>query len=270
MHEHVTSDSSSVNALLNRIRGLSDTHCRQRERCFWAEGIRNFVQAFDSRCTFDTVVYSPKLLSSDMAEMLTRRLVRSGVRRVRVTPEQFRSISTTDRASGIGAIIRQRWIPLEQLDHQRGLSFLIIEEIRSPGNLGTILRTAHACDIGGIIFVGSKSDPYDPAVVRASMGGLMHIPLIRTDVHKLRRWLCTHKVEVVGLSPDAKHLWNASLIGKPTALALGEERHGLSPALRGLCTQNVRLPMSNNVDSLNVAVAAGVMMYELVRRQLRT
>jgi len=265
MHE-TTNPAAAIQKTLARIHSLSRRHQRDREGCFWIDGIRNFVQAFDAKLTFDTVVYSPILLKSDMAEMLARRLRAFGVRRLRVTPEQFRTVCTSPRASGIGAILRQNWTPLEKIQPLQGLCWLVIEEIRSPGNLGTIFRTAEACGVSGVLLVGSTCDPFDPAVVRASMAGMFHLPLVRTTHEKLRNWATRHGIQFVGLSPKADRLWTDLPCPAPLAFVIGEERRGLSERLSELCRWMVRLPMTGRADSLNVAVAAGVMMYEMVRR----
>ena len=249
-----------------RVRGLARRGARDASGCFWIEGVRHFVQACDARLKFDTIVHSRILLKSDLADMLARRLRGQGVPCVRVSPEQFRSICTAQRASGIGAIVRQRWSPLLQLPIPPAAFFIVVEELRSPGNLGTILRTAEASGAAGIVFVSGRSDPFDGSVVRASMGGIFHLPLARATPQQLRQWARARGVMLAGLSPEAATLWT-DLPAGPTAILLGEERQGLSSRLRELCDVNVRLPMSGRADSLNVAVAAGVMIYELVRRR---
>src|SRR4051794_3485396 len=113
MHEP-TQSAEAISKSLARVRRLADFHVRRREQSFWIEGVRNFVQAYDAALSFDIVLHSPVLLKSPLAQMLVRRLGAAGVRRVRVTPEQFRSVSTTERASGIGAIVRQQWTRLEE------------------------------------------------------------------------------------------------------------------------------------------------------------
>jgi TrmH family RNA methyltransferase len=193
-------------------------------------------------------------------------LKRGGVEVFRVSPEQFRSVSTAARAAGIGALVRRRWTPLEQIDPRRGLCLLAIEAIRSPGNLGTILRTAEACGVGAVLFVDSPCDPYDPVVARAGMGGTFHLPLVRTTREELSRWSRRREVRFIGLAPQASQLWTALPDDGAICLVVGEERGGLSPAMRSLCDFNVRLPMTGKADSLNVGVAVGVAMYELVRR----
>lgn len=259
-----------ASGLLARIRQLASPWARFQQSAGWIEGVRSFIQAHDARIPFDTIVFSEILLQSPLAEKLARRLCAQGVPRVRLSPEQFRSISLTDRASGIGAIIRQRWTPPTDAPPQ-GLCHLVIEHIRSPGNLGTILRTAEAAGVAGIVFVAPSAahhlaDPFDPAVIRASMGGIFHLPLIRMTYPQLAHWSQRNRIPLVALSPEAPRPWTNLPVGR-IAIALGEERRGLSPALRALCHHTVSLPMSGRAQSLNVSIAAGVMLYELVRRK---
>lgn len=168
--------AASICRTLTRVRQLGRRSVRDSQRRFWIEGIRHFVQAFDAKYAFDEVVYSPILLKSPLAEMLVRRLGAASVKRVRVSPEQFRSISKDARASGIGAIVRQQWTTLEQADATIGLCWLVIEDLRSPGNLGTIFRTAEAVGAAGVVFLGKACDPFDPVVLH-SMGGVFHLSL---------------------------------------------------------------------------------------------
>jgi TrmH family RNA methyltransferase len=265
MHEP-PQPAAPIPQVLAQVRALAHRKVRDASGRFWVEGVRQFVQAFDAQYPFDTVVFSRVLLKSDLAEMLVRRLGARGVRRVAVTPEQFRSVSSTERASGIGAVVRQRWTPLADAPTDRPL--LVVEALRSAGNLGTILRTAEATGVGAVVFLSVACDPFDPAVVRASMGGIFHLRLVRTDHARFASWAAARRVRVVGLSPEAPRLWT-ELDGAagPLAVLVGEERGGVSPAGRALCGLTVRLPMCGRADSLNVGVAAGVMLYELVRRR---
>ena len=267
MHEP-TQPAAPVPQALARIQALAHRKVRDAGGRFWVEGVRQFVQAFDASSPFDTVVYSRVLLKSDLAEMLVRRLRARGVSRVAVTPEQFRTVSTTERASGIGAVARQRWTPLHEVPVDPRAPLLVVESLRSAGNLGTVLRTAEATGVGAIVFLSAACDPFDPAVLRASMGGIFHLRLVRTDHARFAVWAAKQGVGVVGLSPDAPRLWTDLRVDRPVAVVIGEERGGLSPPGRALCGQTVRLPMCGRADSLNVGVAAGVMLYELVRRRL--
>jgi RNA methyltransferase, TrmH family len=256
----------SVSDLLTRIRRLERRPLRDATNSCWIEGVRNFVQAFDAGISFECVVVSPVLLKSPLADMLVRRLRAKGTDRIRVTPEQFRSVSLAERASGIGAIVRQHWTSIEHAQTTRGLCWIVIEQIRNPGNLGTILRTCEATGVSGVIVVGPQCDPFDPVTVRGSMGGIFHLPLVRLAHDRFEAWVRTNGIELVGLSPSADRLWTDLPNSSKLGLVLGEERSGLSERLQALCRTTVRLPMTGRADSLNVGVAAGVMMYELVRR----
>lgn len=261
-----TQSYRSTKDTLGRIRSLSTRRARDQQKSFWLEGIRHFIQAFEAKQQLEVVVYSPILLKSPLAELLVRQVRASGTSVLRVTPEQFRTVSRSQRASGVGAIAKQHWTALGEFKPGRGLCWLVIEQIRSAGNLGTIVRTAEAVGVGGIIFVGPLTDLFDPVVVRSSMGGIHHLSLVRTTHEEFARWVRSRRVELIGLSPEASCLWTDMPASRPVAIALGEERGGLSGELRALCRTNIRLPMTGHADSLNVGVAAGVVLYELVRR----
>jgi TrmH family RNA methyltransferase len=264
MNDPTDTYASRFSSLLNTARSLTRQHVRDATGRFWLEGFRHFIQASDAGVRLETIVYSRVLCSHALIDTLVRRQRRAGVKVVRVCPEQFRHISGTARASGIGAVARQTWTPLKQADPRSGLGWLAMEEIRSPGNLGTILRTAEAVGMAGVIFLSPRTDPFDPSVIRSSMGGIFRLKLVRTSHRSLKHWAAPHDVSIIALSPRGQAPWNALPRG-PKVLMLGQERRGLTAASRKICDHAVRLPMSGAADSLNVVVAAGVMMYELVR-----
>ena len=266
MHEQ-HNPAESIESVLSRVRALAQPRIRDATKQFWLEGVRQFVQACDADFSFDTVLFSRVLLKGSLAEMLARRLSGRGVRRLAVSPEQFRAVSAAGRASGVGAIAWQRWTPLSRAAPSEGLCHLVVERLRSPGNLGTILRTAEATGVSGVAFLDPRCEPYDPAAVRSSMGGIFHLRLSRATHDGLRRWADSRGVKLIGLSPDAKRLWTEATPGAGgTALVIGEEREGLSERVQRTCHETVRLPMTGRADSLNVGIATGVMLYELVRR----
>ena len=270
-------DKPAVSAahVLARIRSLQHHRAaRESSRTFWIEGIRQFMQAAEAGFRFDTIVHSRLLLKSSLVRHAIDRMAAGGVAHIRVTPEQFRGVSVTEHASGVGAIVRQRWTALHQADAAHGLCWLVLESVRSAGNLGTILRTAEATGVAGVILLDHACDPYNLPVVRASMGGIFHLQLVRTTHGHLRRWANSHRMKLIALTPSGEDLWrtpNAFAIAacdpSPLALLIGEERQGLSARAMAMSDLKIRLPMTGRADSLNLGVAASVMMYELVRRR---
>ena len=256
--------------VLNRLQSLDRRPARDAAGLFRLDGVRPAVQAFDAGLAFEQVVYCKKLLRNELAQMLVHRLGRRGVARLAVPPDLYRGIHREERASGLIAVARQPWRRLGELSPHAGLCWVCVESIRSPGNLGTLLRTASAVGAAGLIVLqtpGSAVDVFDPASVRASMGGLMHLKLARAVPDELSAWVGRAGGGMVAVTGDAPPAWSAPLPRRPRVLMLGEERHGLSAAARSLCTHAASLPMPGYADSLNVAVAGGAMLYELLRRQ---
>ena len=242
-----------------------DRGYRDSRGLFFVEGVRNFIEAVDHRFSVDTLLYSEKLLIQPLARKLVRRLKRAGVPFARVTPEQFRRVSKTERASGVAAILHQRVQRLDQVKLTDRGCWTALGQVRSPGNFGTLLRTSAATGAAGFILLGDSIDPFDPAVVRATMGALFKHTLVRTTTEQLRRWVRMNNVQVIGASPDGTEDYRQVSYTRPALLMLGSERKGLTDVQRSICNRIVRIPMVEGMDSLNVAVAGSLLMYEVFR-----
>jgi TrmH family RNA methyltransferase len=258
--------SPDARSTLDAIRRLqADRAHRDARRTFFVEGVRNVVHAIESGFHIETLVYSEKLLIVPIARRLVRDRCRSGTPTLHVSPEAFRQVSTTPRASGVGAVVTQRWSPLHGASPRAGLCWVVLEAVRSEGNLGSLIRTSEAVGGAGFILVGPQIDPFAPAVARASMGALFRQTLIRTSDRSLRNWVRRHRCRVVGAAPDGSADLHGFDYPRPTILVLGEERRGLSPLQRDLCSDLVRIPMVGVADSLNLAVAGSLFLYEVYR-----
>jgi TrmH family RNA methyltransferase len=251
---------------LTLIRSLTvERRVRDASRCFFVEGVRNFIQAVERGWAVETLLYSERLLIAPVARQWVRRLKRAGTPYARVTPEQFRSVSRTERACGVGVVLRQALQGLDQLQVPERSCWIAVELIRTPGNLGTLMRTAQAVGCAGLIFIGSDTDPFDPWALRASMGSVFGLTLVRTTPIQLRAWTRLHGVQVVGASPEAETPFTQVRYAPRVVLMLGEERGGLSREQRALCDRLVHIPVRADVDSLNVGVAGSVLLYEILR-----
>ena len=143
--------------------------------------------------------------------------------------------------------------------------------MQSPGNLGTILRCCDAVGCAGVILLGKATDPYDPACVRASMGALFTQRFVRCTPEEFMAWKQKHGCLLVGTSPHAGDDYQKATYPAPVVLFMGSERKGLPPEFQTLCDRMVRIPMIGSSDSLNLAMATSVLLYEVFnqRRQSR-
>ena len=144
-----------------------------------------------------------------------------------------------------------------------------MSRVQSLGNFGTLLRTSAASGAAGFILLGQQIDPYEPVVVRATMGALFKQTLVRTNVERFRHWLQKHHLAVIGASPDGVVEYDQVRYTRPTVLLLGNERSGLTDEQRSLCQQIVRIPMVDGTDSLNLAVAGSLLLYAVFRSTVR-
>ena len=251
---------------LTRIRKLQDDRrYRDQHRLFFIEGVRNFVAAIDSGFSIETLLYSERLLTAPLARKFVRQSKRAGVPFVRVSPETFRSVSRAEHASGVAAILHQRIQTLEQIQPDRSSCWTVLSQVQSLGNLGTLLRTSAAIGATGFILLGHQVDPYDPVVVRSTMGALFKQTLVRTNVERFRHWIQRHQLAVIGASPDGVVEYDQVQYKRPAVLLLGNERSGLTDEQRSLCRQIVRIPMVGGSDSLNLAVAGSLLLYAVFR-----
>lgn len=259
------SSNSKLTKLAEATRLHFSRNFRDRRNLFYVEGVRNFIQAVESGYEITKIFYSGKLLIVTPARQLVRKLRREGITTIKLSPEEFRSISHTEKASGIAAIVRQSWTKLNQISPKSGLCWLALEKVRSPGNLGTLIRTSEAIGGAGIIFLGNSVDPYSPKVIRSTMGTLFYQKLVRTNHRSFQNWVRRHNCQIVGASPEGNLDFHKFKYRVPTILFLGEERKGLTQNQLDLCHHLVRIPMIGKADSLNLGVAGSLLLYEIYK-----
>ena len=174
-----------------------------------------------------------------------------------------------DGPQGLGAVLRQRTESLDQATPGGELYWVALDAAQDPGNIGAILRTSDAVGGAGLILLGNAADPYDPAAVRASMGALFAQRVVRADWDTFVAWKQQHGVAVIGTSDKAEQDYRGASYPTPLVLLMGSEREGLSPAQQAVCDRMVRIPMVGRSDSLNLAVATAIVLYELFHQHGR-
>jgi TrmH family RNA methyltransferase len=245
------------------LRSLQTHQGRSHTELYIIEGIRHLARAVEHCAPIESVFLDPSVLSNPFGQKLARRLLQQGVPGIRLSRELYRDLTLATEPQGIGAVLRQKWLSLKQLSTARNSLWLAVESIESPGNLGTIIRTAEAAGVTGVLILSPNCDPYDPATVRATMGSLFSQRLVRCSVAEFNRWTKSNGVSVVASSPNGLMDFKALAYRFPTALIVGSEKQGLSDQLLEAADLVVRIPMHGGCDSLNAAVAAGVLLFEI-------
>jgi TrmH family RNA methyltransferase len=260
--------SSAANPLVRRMRLLGDRKHRRREGAFVVEGIQPVWQAVEAGADVEVLVVAPDLLGPPAAGMVAAQEA-AGVRVARLTGELFARVSARDGPSGLAAIVRARVPGLASLPVPPGAVFVALHEIGNPGNLGTIIRTVDAAGGTGVVLIGAAADPFDPAAVKASMGALFAVPVARAaDPAEFFAWTAGSGVAVITTSAKARTSFWAASYPRPLALLLGAEGAGLPDDVLAAGDLQVRIPMTGTAESLNLAVAAGLLLYQARRPDL--
>lgn len=255
--------TSSANEQIKFIRKLRDKKYRSDSGLFYIEGIRIAVEAMQLPGRVQTLIVAPDLVKSQKVEEVISRASESNVQILEVSQSVFESISLKEGPQGMAALVRQKWDSIETVDWSHMGLWVGLDSVADPGNLGTILRTMDAVGGTGVMMIGTCTDPYDPSSIRASMGAIFSLRVIKLSVDELRDLKVEKNLVCVGTSDSAKEDYQAIVYPKDMILLMGSERQGLQQGLIDLCDQMVSIPMSGKSDSLNLAVATGVMLYEI-------
>ena len=252
---------------IQTLRALGHRCERDRTQTFFADGLRFVGQAVASNAVLEAVLVVPKTLNNPFGLKLRWQLEQKGVPIWEITPELFLRLSRAEEPQWIGAVVRQRWDTPTIITSTSGLCWIALDQVHSPGNLGTILRTGDAVGASGLILIGDSVDAYDPACVRATMGAIFGQRLVRMTAREFAAGKERAGIHLVGTSPHAKHDYRAVSYPPRTVLWMGGERKGLSSEQQQLCDTLVRIPMVGQSDSLNLAVATWVMLYEVFNQR---
>lgn len=273
--------TSFSNPKIKQARSLRQRKARQESGLFLVEGIRPVGEAAAAAAAgrpvgIEMLLYAPDRLESDFALQLVQEQSQAGVPCYPVTTAVFESIAEKENPPGILAIVRLEQSPLESLtplNFPWGVALLAPQD---PGNLGTILRTIDAVGASGLILVNDPQtgrfscDPYHPAAVRASMGTLFWLPVVSVIFPQFAAWTAEGGYHLYGTSAHGNQDYlAASGYLRPAVLLLGSEQEGLAPQHAAICERLVRLPMLGRASSLNLAVAAGIMLYAMLEETVQ-
>jgi RNA methyltransferase, TrmH family len=262
--------TSLANPIIKDIKALSQKKSRDESGTFLAEGLKLVIDALDRGWTIRTLVYAKAGKGKPLVEKVAARTVAAGGLVLEVSEKVMSSITRRDNPQMVAAVFEQRWTALKDIRPQDSETWIALDRVRDPGNLGTIIRTADAAGASGVILVGDCTDPFSMETVRATMGSMFALPLVKTTPVDFLKWKKTVDARLV-----ATHLAGAvdyrtiDYRSKPVILMMGNEQSGLPDELAEAADKLARIPQVGMADSLNLAVATGVMLFE-VRRHLLT
>ena len=262
--------TSLANPIIKDIKALSDKKARQETGTFLAEGLKLVIDAIELGWTIRTLVYAKAAKGKPLVDQMAARTVAAGGLVLEVNEKVLSSITRRDNPQMVVGIFDQRWKALKDIRPKPGETYVALDRVRDPGNLGTIIRTADAAGASGVIMVGETTDPFSLETVRATMGSVFAVPVTHASVDEFLAWKKNAGVSVV-----ATHLAGAvdyrtiDYKKKPVVLLMGNEQSGLPEALASQADALARIPQQGRADSLNLAVATAVMLFE-ARRHLLT
>lgn len=271
MVEHPSLLISSVqNPKVKEIIRLRERRDRDREGLFLIEGYREILRATEADWEITHLFICPDLFLGINEPALIQRLKLTQAQIIYCTVAVFEKISYRDRPDGLLAIAVQKKLVLKDLEfifkQPTPPFFVVAEAIEKPGNLGTILRSSDAVGVDALIVCDRCTDIYNPNVVRASVGTLFTVPTIEAKGEDVLAWLTSHGVCILAATPQADKEFTEVDLNRPVAIAVGTEQLGLSEKWMQQADIQVRIPMNGVADSLNVAMATTLLLYE-VRRQ---
>lgn len=254
--------SSTSNPSIKFIRKLREKKFREEQQLFFIEGVRIVGEAIARGWQINEIIISPQLINGDFATELSNTAAKHSKKITFVDQKVFKSISSKDGPKGLAAIVCQRWHSLETVNEDKGV-WVAVDRIQDPGNLGTILRTIDAVQARGLILIDECTDPYDFSAVRSSMGALFSCKLIKSTQSEFSTFVKTYNNHVTGTSDSSEIDYREINYPGNLILLMGSERQGLSESLIKVCNEVVRIPMQGNSDSLNLAVATAVCLYQV-------
>lgn len=256
---------STKNPRVKALVRLRNRREREATGFFLIEGHRELSRAVGAGVEILTVYVCPDLGTNE--DSLVAQASAAGAAIVPLGLDAFRKVSYRDQPEGLIALARQFPTGLDALAVGRNPLLLIVESIEKPGNLGTMLRTADAAGASGMIVCDPTTDPFNPNVVRASLGCLFLVQLAIASSDETLRWLRDREFTIYATTPAATtSFWEVDY-RSPTALVLGSEQQGLTETWLERATRQIRIPMAGQIDSLNAAMAAGIALFEAVRQR---
>lgn len=262
--------TSLANPIIKDIKALSQKKGREETGTFMAEGLKLVIDALELGWAISTLIYAKNAKDKPLVTKVAARTVAAGGLVLEVSEKVLSAITRRDNPQMVVGVFKTKWRSLSDIRPAANETYIALDRVRDPGNLGTIIRTADAAGASGVILVGECTDPFSLETVRATMGSVFALPVTRATPEEFLAWK-----KGAGVSVVATHLAGAvdyrtvDYRKKPVVVLMGNEQQGLPDQLAREADQLARIPQAGLADSLNLAVATAVMLFE-ARRHLLT
>ena len=261
--------TSLSNPLVKDIKALALKKFRDQQSAFLAEGLKLIIDALDLGWSIKTLVFAKSAIGQPLVEKVAARTVAAGGMVLEVSEKVLTAITRRDNPQMVVGVFAQRYMPLKDVRPTGNDVWVALDRVRDPGNLGTVIRTADAVGAKGVILVGETTDPFSIETVRATMGSVFAVPVVKSSPEAFLAWRRTFPGLVVGTHlKGAVDYRSIDYSSKPVLLLMGNEQQGLPEGLAESCDRLLRIPQAGRADSLNLAVATGVMLFEIRRNAL--
>lgn len=253
--------TSLTNETVKAVRALHMRKEREATGLFLAEGLKFVGEALDQGRSPRLLLVGMDARPHPLLERAKIATVKGGGEVVTVTHPILEKISRKENPQTVLGVFEQVYTSLEALTPESAPCWIALEQVRDPGNLGTIIRTADSAGCGGVILIGDSVDPFSVEAVRATMGSVFAVSITRTTPEAFLAWREGWPGSVVGTRLDATVGYREAAYARPSLILMGNEQAGLTDHLAATCDVTVKIPMRGRADSLNLAVATGIMVY---------
>ncbi len=257
--------TSSQNPYIKSLLQLQEkAKARKESGTFLIEGIREIELAIKGNYEIETILFLPELISETK---LKKIVVSSAVEKIEISKEVYQKLAYRDTTEGILAVAKTKSLQLSDLNLPQNPLILVMESIEKPGNIGAILRTCDAAKVDAVILANPKTDLYNPNIVRSSLGCLFTNQIATATTEETINYLVENKIDFYSATLQNSTSYHTQNYTTPTALVVGTEATGLSQLWRDKATQNIIIPMQGAIDSMNVSVAAAILIFEAKRQR---
>lgn len=256
--------SSPSNPIIKDIKALEMRKRRKETGLFLVEGLRSVIEGVELGAQLKYIAYHIETADKPDLKHCVAYCDDCGGLALEVTSEVLAKLSNKDNPQSVIGVFEQRFSRLSDIDTKVAKCWVVLEQVRDPGNLGTIMRTVDAIGADGVILIDQCCDPYSVEAVRATMGSLFSVKLVQTTREDFIKWRAGWTGDVIGTTLQTSVDFREVKPKSPVLLMMGNEQAGLSDALREIATTCIRLPMNGRADSLNLSVATGICLYALM------